>query len=98
MLRIQGFPKAKTKNNASQYISKAIDENLDIIGKKENYIGYIAKRPRVEKQGKHGLFSYDDKKIDLEKVASEVANHSGVVWNTIISLKRKDAQKLGEIC
>lgn len=89
------FQKAKTKYNASQFISKAIDENLDIIGKKENYIGYIAKRPRVEKQGKHGLFSHDDKEIDLEKVASEVANHSGVVWNTIISLKRKDAQKLG---
>lgn len=89
------FKKAETKYNASQFISKAIDENLDIIGKKENYIGYIAKRPRVEKQGKHGLFSHDDKEIDLGKVASEVANHSGVVWNTIISLKRKDAQKLG---
>lgn len=89
------FKKAETKYNASQFISKAIDENLDIIGKKENYIGYIAKRPRVEKQGKHGLFSHDGKEIDLEKVASEVANHSGVVWNTIISLKRKDAQKLG---
>lgn len=88
------FQKAETKYNASQYISKAIDENLDIIGKKENYIGYIAKRPRVEKQGKHGLFSQKDEEINLEKVASEVANHKGVVWNTIISLKRKDAQKL----
>lgn len=88
------FQKAETKYNASQYISKAIDENLDIIGKKENYIGYIAKRPRVEKQGKHGLFSQKDEEINLEKVASEVAEHNGVVWNTIISLKRKDAQKL----
>lgn len=89
------FQKAETKYNASQFISKAIDENLDIIGKKENYIGYIAKRPRVEKQGKHGLFSQNDKEINLEKVASEVAEHNGVVWNTIISLKRKDAKKLG---
>ena len=88
------FKKTETKYNASQYISKAIDENLDVIGKKENYIGYIAKRPRVEKQGKHGLFSQKNEEINLEKVASEVANHKGVVWNTIISLKRKDAQKL----
>lgn len=89
------FQKAENKYNASQYISKAIDENLDVIGKKENYIGYIAKRPRVEKMGKHGLFSQKDEEINLEKVASEVANHKGIVWNTIISLKRNDAKKLG---
>ena len=86
---------ASNKYNASMFISKIIDENIDLIGKKENYIGYIAKRPRVEKMGKHGLFSQDDAEIDLDKVATEVADHDGIVWNTIVSLKRSDAKRLG---
>ena len=51
-------------------------------------------RPRVEKSGTHGLFSYSDEPIKLSKVAKEVGNHDGVVWTTVISLKREDAEKL----
>ena len=91
----QDFLSAKTKYAATEFIEKAIEENVDRIGKKENYIGYIAMRPRVEKSGAHGLFSYSDEPIKLSKVAKEVGNHDGVVWTTIISLKREDAEKLG---
>lgn len=91
----QDFLSAKTKYTATTFIDKAIEENVDRIGKKENYIGYIAMRPRVEKSGAHGLFSYSDEPIKLSKVAKEVGNHDGVVWTTIISLRREDAAKLG---
>ncbi len=91
----QDFLSAKTKYTATTFIDKAIEENVDRIGKKENYIGYIAMRPRVEKSGAHGLFSYFDEPIKLSKVAKEVGNHDGVVWTTVISLKREDATKLG---
>lgn len=91
----QDFLSAKTKYTATTFIDKAIEENVDRIGKKENYIGYIAMRPRVEKSGAHGLFSYFDEPIKLSKVAKEVGNHDGVVWTTVISLKREDAKKLG---
>lgn len=91
----QDYLFAKTKYTATTFIDKAIEENVDRIGKKENYIGYIAMRPRVEKSGSHGLFSYSDEPIKLSKVAKEVGNHDGVVWTTIISLKREDATKLG---
>ena len=91
----QDFLSAKTKYAATTFIDKAIEENVDRIGKKENYIGYIAMRPRVEKSGSHGLFSYSDEPIKLSKVAKEVGSHDGVVWTTIISLKREDAEKLG---
>ena len=91
----QDYLSAKTKYTATAFIDKAIEENVDRIGKKENYIGYIAMRPRVEKSGSHGLFSYSDEPIKLSKVAKEVGNHDGVVWTTIISLKREDATKLG---
>lgn len=91
----QDYLSAKTKYTATTFIDKAIEENVDRIGKKENYIGYIAMRPRVEKSGSHGLFSYSDEPINLSKVAKEVGNHDGVVWTTVISLKREDATKLG---
>lgn len=93
----QDFLSAKTKYTATTFIDKAIEENVDRIGKKENYIGYIAMRPRVEKSGAHGLFSYSDEHINLSKVAKEVGNHDGVVWTTVISLKREDATKLGYV-
>lgn len=91
----QDYIKAQTKSTASEFISRTIEENLDLIGKKENYVGYIAMRPRVEKQGAHGLFSQTDRPIDLSAVSKEVAEHEGAVWTTIMSLRREDAQKLG---
>lgn len=91
----QDYIKAQTKSTASEFISRTIEENLDLIGKKENYVGYIAMRPRVEKQGTHGLFSQTDRPIDLPAVSKEVAEHEGAVWTTIMSLRREDAQKLG---
>ncbi|MEE0968036.1 MAG: MobP3 family relaxase, partial [Clostridia bacterium] len=68
---------------------------LDLIGKKENYVGYIAMRPRVEKQGAHGLFTQKDSEINLAEIAKTVAEHEGAVWTTVMSLRREDAEKLG---
>lgn len=91
----QDYIAAQTKSTASEFISRTIEENVDLIGKKENYVGYIAMRPRVEKQGTHGLFTQSDQEIDLPTVSKEVAKHEGAVWTTIMSLRREDAEKLG---
>lgn len=91
----QDYESAPTKHSASEFITRTIEDNVDLIGKKENYVGYIAKRPRVEKQGSHGLFSQTDREINLSEVAKTVADHEGAVWTTIMSLRREDAEKLG---
>lgn len=91
----QDYTSTPTKLTASEFISRAVEENVDLIGKKENYVGYIAKRPHVEKQGSHGLFTQADGEIDLQEVAKTVAEHEGAVWTTIMSLRREDAEKLG---
>lgn len=91
----QDYIAAQTKSTASEFISRTIEDNVDLIGKKENYVGYIAMRPRVEKQGTHGLFTQSDQAIDLPAVSKEVAEHEGAVWTTIMSLRREDAEKLG---
>lgn len=84
-----------SKGTASEFISRAIDDNIDSIGKRENYVSYIAKRPRAERHGAHGLFTDTDVPISLSKVAEEVANYEGNVWTHIISLRREDAARLG---
>ncbi len=91
----ESYCKEKNKYTATRFISKAIDDNVDLIAKRENYVEYIAKRPRVEKQGKHGLFTQEDGVIDLEKTAKEVAEHKDLVWTMVLSLKREDAVRLG---
>lgn len=91
----QDYISSPTKSTASEFINHTIEENVDLIGKKENYVGYIAMRPRVEKQGSHGLFTQNDEVINLSEVAKTVAEHEGAVWTTILSLRREDAEKLG---
>ena len=91
----QDYCEKPTRYTASQLIGATIDENIDIIATKENYMQYIALRPRVEKEGTHGLFTQEDEPLVLDKIAQEVAYHDGIVWRTIISLRREDATRLG---
>lgn len=84
-----------TRENASEFITQALENNLDIIAKKKNYMDYLANKPGVEKVGTHGLFSNGGESIVLSHVADEVANHMGVVWTNVISLRREDAERLG---
>ena len=84
-----------TIENASEFIGIAIEQNVDKIGKRKNYVDYIANRPRVEKIGKHGLFTGGDDSLVLSRIADEIANHKGNIWTPIISLRREDATRLG---
>lgn len=84
-----------TRENASEFITRALENNLDIIAKKKNYMDYLANRPGVEIIGTHGLFSNEGDPVVLSRVAEEVANHTGVIWTNVISLRREDAERLG---
>lgn len=95
MIEYEDYTASPTRANASEFISRAMEENLDQIAKRENYVDYIAKRPRAERLGSHGLFSGTDDALELSKIAKEVANHPGSVWLPIISLRREDAARLG---
>lgn len=87
-------PRAKSHaGNLIRYI--ATREGVEIIDKRENYVGYIAMRPGAEKRGAHGLFHAGETPLALSKVAREVAAHEGIVWTNILSITRKDAERLG---
>ena len=83
------------RGNASEFITIALEQNLDKIGGREKYVDYIANRPRVEKFDSHGLFTAGDEPLVLSQVADEVSGHTGNVWTPIISLRREDAARLG---
>lgn len=83
------------RGNASEFITIALEQNLDKIGGREKYLDYIANRPRVEKFDSHGLFTAGDEPLVLSQVADEVSGHTGNVWTPIISLRREDAARLG---
>ena len=61
----------------------------------EGYMEYMATRPRVEKQGSHGLFTGARQSVVLSQVAKELDAHRGNIWTAIYSLRREDAQRLG---
>lgn len=83
------------RGNASEFITIALEQNLDQISGREKYLDYIATRPRVEKFDTHGLFTAGNAPLVLSQVADEVASHTGNVWTPIISLRREDAARLG---
>jgi hypothetical protein len=83
-----------TRANASEFITAALEQNAATIGKRANYVEYIARRPRAEKFGTHGLFTSAGTPIVLSRIAEEAANHAGNLWLPIISLRREDAERL----
>ena len=82
-----------TKVSASAFITLALEANWDAIHESEQYMKYIATRPRAERIGAHGLFG-DEDAVSLEKAMEELENYTGNVWTHIISLKREDAVRL----
>ena len=95
LFEYEDYIQNSTIENASEFISIALEQNFDMIGKRKNYVDYIANRPKVEKMGKHGLFTGGNDSLVLSRIANDVANHKGNIWTPIISLKREDATRLG---
>ena len=91
----EDYAAAPTRGNASEFISRALEDNYDRAAKKENYVQYIAGRPRAQRTGAHALFTGSDESLTLSQVAEEIAHHPGNVWLPIISLRREDAARLG---
>lgn len=89
------YCKNPTKWNASEFISRVVEENIETAMGKKTYADYIATRPRAERFGSHGLFTDDGEPVNLNSVSAELNDYDGNVWTVILSLRREDAQRLG---
>jgi len=88
------YTAAPTVGSASALITMALDLNAEEVQTRDGYMKYIATRPRVERQGEHGLFS-SAASVSLDAALKELEAHKGNVWTLICSLRREDAQRLG---
>ena len=91
----QDYLNNKTVGTASEFISRAIEDNSYEIAGRKTYAKYIATRPRAEKIGRHGLFTDEGVVIELSKVQEEIDSHKGNIYTAIISIRREDAERLG---
>ena len=95
LFEYEDYLASPTRSNASEFITRALEDNYDQVAKRDNYIRYIAERPRAQRTGTHALFTGSDDPLILSRIAEEVASHPGNVWLPILSLRREDAARLG---
>jgi len=95
MLEYEDYLKEPTVGNASEFITRALEDNSYEVMQTKTYADYIATRPRAQRFGSHGLFTDDGVQIKLNEVSDELNNYGGNVWTVIISLRREDAERLG---
>ncbi len=91
----EDYRREKTVGNASEFITCALEENMDRVADNKTYADYIATRPRAERFGSHGLFTDEGVQVQLNKVSQELNEYTGHVYTTILSLRRDDAARLG---
>ena len=95
MLEYEDYEKDRTIGNASEFITRALEDNAHAVMNTKTYADYIATRPRAEQFGTHGLFTDDGVEVKLNEVSQELNLHGGNVWTAIVSLRREDAERLG---
>ncbi len=95
MLEYEDYLKERTVGNASEFITRVLEDNAYEVMNTKTYADYIATRPRAQRFGSHGLFTDDGIQVKLSKVSEELNLHGGNVWTVIISLRREDAERLG---
>lgn len=104
---VRGFPDMKELVEYEEYLAKPTQRNMqelveqvrelyiDRLDDRANYVDYMANRPGVQTYGEHGLWDKNGKVESLTKAMEEVANHPGIVWTPIVSIRREDAERLG---
>ena len=90
----EDYARRPTVRNASEFITRTLEEHLELFDARSNYVSYIAQRPRVQRSGAHGLFTQEEDAPDLNAAARAVSEHDGPIWTCILSLRREDAARL----
>lgn len=95
MFEYEDYLQNQTMGAASEFITRAIEDNAHLCLTSKTYADYIATRPRAERFGSHGLFTDDGVQVNLDKVSADLNSYGGNVYTIIISLRREDAKRLG---
>ena len=82
----EDYARRPTVRNASEFITRTLEEHLELFDARSNYVSYIAQRPRVQRSGAHGLFTQEEDAPDLNAAARAVSEHDGNIWTCICAL------------
>ena len=91
----EDYAAAQTMDSASELIERAWEQFIMTMEQRENFIDYVSHRPGVQKTEDHGLWDRNGKVQNLSKAVTEIAEHEGIVWTPVISLRHEDAERLG---
>ena len=80
MLEYEDYRKEPTVGNASEFITRALEDNAYEVMQTKTYADYIATRPRAQRFGTHGLFTDDGVPVKLNAVSDELNHYGGNVW------------------
>lgn len=94
-MEYEDYLKDKTIGTASEFITRALEENVDEMMHTTTYADYIATRPRVERIGSHGLFTDDGVVVDLQKVSDELNAHTEMCGRQSYLCAVRTAERLG---
>lgn len=94
-LEYEDYIKNPTVGNASEFITRTMEDNAYEVKQTKTYADYIATRPRAQRFDTHGLFTDDGVQVKLNEVSENLNQYGGNVWTVIISLRREDAERLG---
>lgn len=93
-LEYEDYLKNPTIGNASEFITRTMEDNAYEVMQTKTYADYIATRPRAQRFGMHGLFTDHGVQVKLSEVSKNLNQYAGNVWTVIISLRREDAERL----
>lgn len=94
-LEYEDYLKNPTVCNASEFITRTMEDNAYEVMQTKTYADYIATRPRAQRFDTHGLFTDDGVQVKLNEVSENLNQYGGNVWTVIVSLHREDAERLG---
>lgn len=87
MLEYEDYLKEPTLGNASEFITRALEDNAVEVMECKTYADYIATRPRAQRFGSHGLFTDDGIRVKLGSVSQELKEGGEIIVdNTQITL------------
>ncbi|MBO6267092.1 MAG: hypothetical protein J6M06_02545, partial [Synergistaceae bacterium] len=91
----EDYHAAPSRKTAGIFIEQLWEQFVMALEERENFLDYVAHRPGVQSDGDHGLWDAHGKVQNLSAAVREVADHTGVVWTPVVSMRREDAERLG---
>ena len=95
LFEYEDYRAAPSRKTASTLIDQIWEQYVMALEERENFLDYVSHRPGVKSDGDHGLWNANGKVENLSAVMREVANHPGIVWTPVVTIRRADAERLG---